>query len=95
MVREANDAHLRLCFVRVKRYPDEHGITPETPELREYVAALRNWIESHGCLFLDDTENAARTRDMYLAPDDDHMGPWAKERSTVLYAEKLQPLLPQ
>ena len=80
---------------RLKRYPDENGNVPQTPELRDYVAALRDWIESHGAFFVDDTENAQRTRDMYLAPGDDHMGPPAKERSTTLYAEKLRPLLAQ
>ena len=43
-------------------------------------------------MFIDDTENPQRTREMFLAPHDDHMGPWAKERSTTLYAEKLRPL---
>ena len=92
MVDAANDAHLRLCFVRVKRYPDEHSNVPQTPELREYIASLRAWIESHGAFFIDDTDNPARTRDMFLAPGDDHMGPWAKEKSTQLYAEKLRPI---
>ena len=93
MVRAANEAGIRLCFVRVKRYPDENGKTPQTPELREYIAALRDWIESQGAYFVDDTEDPARTRDMYLAPGDDHMGPWAKERSTELYARELRPLV--
>ncbi len=94
MIEAANEAQLRLCFVRVKRYADAEGKAPEAPELREYITSLRAWVESHGAFFVDDTGNAARTREMFLAPGDDHMGPWAKQRSTELYAEKLRPLLP-
>jgi hypothetical protein len=93
MVEAAAGAHLPLCFVRVKRYPDKQGHVPESEELKEYVADLRAWIEAHGAHFIDDTDNPARTQDMYLAPNDDHAGPWAKRRSTELYAEELRPLL--
>lgn len=93
MVETAQAAHLPLCFVRVKRYPDKDGRVPETDDLKNYVAQLRTWIEAHGCLFIDDTDNPARTQDMFLAPGDDHAGPWAKKRSTELYADKLRPLL--
>ncbi len=93
MVETANAARLPLCFVRVKRYPDKDGRVPESADLKDYVSQLRGWIEAHGCRFLDDTNNSARTQDMYLAPGDDHAGPWAKKRSTKLYADELRPLL--
>ena len=94
MVETANAIHLPLCFVRVKRYPDKTGHAPESDDLKNYIASLRAWIEAHGCRFVDDTGNPERTQDMFLAPNDDHAGPWAKKRSTELYAELLRPLLP-
>ncbi len=93
MIETAQAAHLPLCFVRVKRYPDKDGLVIESEDLKNYVAQLRSWIEGHGCRFVDDTDNPGRTQDMYLAPGDDHAGPWAKKRSTELYADKLRPLL--
>jgi hypothetical protein len=93
MVREAADARIRLCFVRVKRYPGPDGRVPQSEQLRKYIAALNTWIESHGCYFVDDAENPERTADMYL-PGNDHIGPWAKKRSTELYAAELRRFLP-
>jgi hypothetical protein len=93
IVAAGAEAHIHLCFVRVKRHPGADGRVQQDEKLRSYTANLRNWIESQGCYFIDDTDNPARTEDMYLQPGDDHMGPWAKERSTELYADELRPLL--
>lgn len=93
MVAVAAEARIPLCFLRVKRHPDSHGRVQQSEQLRRYIANLRRWVETQGCYFIDDTDNLARTQDMYLQPGDDHMGPWAKERSTELYADKLRPLL--
>lgn len=93
IVAAAAEARIPLCFLRVKRHPNGDGFVQQDEQLRRYVANLRNWIESQGCYFIDDTNNPARRQDMYLQPGDDHMGPWAKERSTELYADKLRPLL--
>jgi hypothetical protein len=93
IVAAGAEARIRLCFVRVKRHPGVDGRVQQDEKLRSYIADLRNWIESRGCYFIDDTDNQARTEDMYLQPGDDHMGPWAKERSTELYAHELRPLL--
>jgi hypothetical protein len=93
MVATAAEARIPLCFVRVKRHPGADGIVQQSESLRKYVSDLRNWIEGHGCYFVDDTENAARTPDMFLQPGDDHMAPSAKQRSTELYADKLRPFL--
>jgi hypothetical protein len=93
IVAAAAEARIPLCFLRVKRHPNGDGFVQQDEQLRRYVANLRNWIESQGCYFIDDTNNPARRPDMYLQPGDDHMGPWAKERSTELYADKLRPLL--
>jgi hypothetical protein len=92
MVETAAQSKIPLCFVRVKRHPDPDGRTPQNEALRLYVRELRAWLESRGCILIDDTDDPAFTPDMYLKAKDDHIGPWAKKRSTEIYAEKLRPL---
>ena len=93
IVETAAQARIPLCFVRVKRHPDPNGHTPQNDALRLYVHELRAWLESHDCVLIDDTDDPAFTPDMYLKAKDDHIGPWAKKRSTEIYAGKLRPLL--
>jgi hypothetical protein len=93
IVQTAKQAGIPLCFVRVRPNPGPDNEFQETNELRIYVADLRTWIESQGCVFLDTAANKEFTPDMYLRPDDDHIGPWAKEFATKIYADELRPLL--
>ncbi|MEO7168542.1 MAG: hypothetical protein ABI016_16100 [Chthoniobacterales bacterium] len=93
MVETAARAGIPVCFVRVRPYPGPENRFRESDELRRYVSQLRGWIESHGGAFIDTTENRKLTPDMYLRPGDDHVGPWARERATEIYAEELRPLL--
>lgn len=93
IVETAARAGFPLCFVRVRPNPGPDNQFEESEELRSYVAQLRNWIESQGCAFIDTSANQKLTPDMYLRPDDDHIGPWAKERATGIYAEELRPLI--
>ena len=93
MVETAARAGIPLCFVRVRPYPGPENEFQESPELRRYAEQLRSWIESQGCAFVDVTGNQKLTPDMYLRPGDDHIGPWAKEKATKIYAEELHPLL--
>lgn len=93
MVSTARQAGIPLCFVRVRPNPGPQNQFRESEELRSYVAKLRTWIERQGCHFIDVTGNTKLTPDMYLRPDDDHIGPWAKEKATKIYAEELRPLL--
>jgi hypothetical protein len=93
IVDVAQQANIRLCFLRVKRFPDADGRVAQSLGLRRYIVQLSRWIQTHGCYFLDDTDNLERTQDMYFFPGDDHMSPWAKRKSTVLYAEELRTIL--
>ena len=52
IVETAKKAGLRLCFVREKRYPLPDGTTPQTEDMRRYMADLESWVESQGCLFI-------------------------------------------
>ena len=93
IVSTAKQAGIPLCFVRVRPNPGPDNEFRPSPELSRYVAQLRDWIEAQGCAFIDTTGNKQFTPDMYLRSDDDHIGPWAKERATKVYAEELRPLL--
>jgi hypothetical protein len=93
IVDVAAQSAIPLSFVRAKRHPDPDGQTRESEAMRLYVRDLRTWLENRGCRFIDDTNDPSFTPDMYLKAKDDHIGPWAKKRSTEIYAEKLRPLL--
>jgi hypothetical protein len=95
MVETAKQAGLPLCFVREKRYPLPDGTTPQTEDIRRYTADLRHWVESHGCAFIDLTNDPKPDQTMYTKPGDDHIRKGAKEEATKIYAEKLRPLLRQ
>jgi hypothetical protein len=93
IVDAAAKSGIRLCFVRVRRHPDADGQTRQSDALRLYIQELRIWLENRHCRFIDDIDDPSFTPDMYLKAKDDHIGPWAKKRSTEIYAEKLRPLL--
>jgi len=93
IINLAARSHLRLCFVRTKRHPDAAGHVAQSDSLIQYVTELRAWLEKHGAMLIDETDNPAFTPDMYLKEKDDHIGNWAKPHSTEIYAEELRPLV--
>jgi hypothetical protein len=93
MVATAKQAGIPLCFVRQKRYPLPDGTVPQSESLQRYIAQLRNWLESHGCTFIDLTSDPEPEQSMYNKPGDDHMRRAAKKEMTEIYARKLGPLL--
>jgi hypothetical protein len=95
IVETAKEAGIVLCFVREKRYPLPDGTTPQTEDIQRYMAALRSWVESHGCAFVDLTNSPKPDQSMYTKPGDDHIRKGAKEKATRIYAEKLRLLLRQ
>ncbi|CAN5469969.1 hypothetical protein BH18VER2_BH18VER2_15710 [soil metagenome] len=95
IVETAQKAGLQLCFVREKRYPLPDGTTPQPEDIKRYMADLRQWVESQGCLFVDLTNNRKPDQSMYTKPGDDHIRKGAKAEATKIYAEKLRPLLRQ
>lgn len=94
IVEFAAKNNLPLLFVHVKRHPDATGHVAQSQPLQRYVGDLRRFLENRGCAFLDMADDPAITPDMYLKEKDDHIGPWAKERSTQMFAEKLRALPP-
>jgi hypothetical protein len=92
LVEVAARARIRLIFVRTKRHPEPDGYVAQSDSLVRYMAELRNWLENHHCTLIDDTENDAFTPDMFLKEKDDHLGAWAKSRSTKIYADEFRSL---
>ena len=92
IVATAKQAGIPLCFVREKRYPLPDGTTPQSEDMKRYMADLRRWVESEGCLFVDLTNNPRPDQTMYTKPGDDHIRKGAKEQATKIYADKLRPL---
>jgi hypothetical protein len=93
IIETATQAGIPLCFVREKRHPLPDGTVPQSEDLKRYVADLRAWLESHGCLFVDLTDDPEPDEKMYVKDEDDHIRPAAKHRATELYAAKLRPIL--
>jgi hypothetical protein len=93
MVKLARANGLRLCFVRVKRRPGPDGVAAAQPErLRRYTAALRHWLTLQGQHFIDDTDDARLTLDMYA--DGDHIRATARDRYTEIFNAKVHALAP-
>lgn len=83
MLRDARQAGLTLCFVRVQRRPTPNR-PPDQPEaLQRYIAGLRSYVEQRGAIFHDDTGDPLLTLDLY--EDGDHFARHARR----LYTENL------
>jgi hypothetical protein len=83
MLRDARQAGLTLCFVRVQRRPTANRPPAQSPALRRYVDSLRSYLTGQGALFHDDTGDPALTLDLY--EDGDHLGRHARR----FYTENL------
>jgi hypothetical protein len=89
MLREARQAGLTLCFVRVQRRPTANRPPPQSPALVAYVRSLREYLAANGAIFHDDTGDAALTIDMY--EDGDHLARHARRRYTENFYNRLRP----
>lgn len=88
MLRDAGQAGITLCFVRVQRRPVGNRPPEQPPALRRYVSDLRAYVEAHGAVFIDDTGDPALPLEMY--DDGDHV----KLEWTARYTEHLYERLP-
>jgi hypothetical protein len=89
MLRDARQAGLTLCFVRVQRRPTANRPPPQSPALLAYVRSLREYLAANGALFHDDTGDPALTIDMY--EDGDHLARHARRRYTENFYNRLRP----
>jgi len=83
MLREARAAGITLCFVRVQRRPVGGRPPEQSRALRDYIAALRTYVDSQGGIFHDDTGDPNLPLEMY--DDGDHV----KEAWRRHYTENL------
>ena len=88
MLRDARQAGLKLCFVRVRRRPIGGQAPVQSPALLRYARDLRAYVQSHGGILHDETNDAEITLDMY--EDGDHIARHARDRYTRLFFERLR-----
>ena len=91
MIRDAQEAGIRLCFVRVQRRPVGNRPPEQSRSLRRYVADLRDYVESRGAILIDDTGDPALPLEMY--DDGDHVNAGWTSRYTEHLYERLRPRL--
>ena len=92
MLRDAREAGLTLCLVRVQRRPIGGRPPYQSPALRRYVADLKAYVEANGGVFLDDYGDPNQTLDLY--EDGDHLSREGRRRYTELFASRLSRLFP-
>jgi hypothetical protein len=90
MLRDARQAGLTLCLVRVQRRPVGGQPPAQSKAMRQYVRDLQAYVESHGGRFHDDTGDPELTIDMY--GDGDHLAPGARARYTDIFFNRLRQL---
>lgn len=90
MLRDARQAGLTLCFVRVQRRPAGGRPPAQSRAMRRYVSELREYIEANGGILHDETGDTAITLDMYA--DGDHIASDARRPYTAMFFERLRPL---
>jgi hypothetical protein len=86
MLRDAQQAGLKLVLVRVQRRPIDGRPPFQSPALQRYVRQLRQYIESHGGMLIDDTGDPSQTLDLY--EDGDHLSREGRRRYTERFAER-------
>jgi hypothetical protein len=91
MLRDARNAGVKLCFVRVQRRPAGNRPPPQSPALRQYIRDLRAYIEAHGALLRDEHGDPAITLDMY--EDGDHLAAHARTYYTEILYARVRPML--
>jgi len=72
---------------RVQRRPRPEGPPVQSPVLRQYISDLRQYVESNGAVFRDDTGDPDYPLAWYT--DGDHTAFRYRQRYTELFAQKL------
>jgi hypothetical protein len=88
MLRDAQQAGLRLIFVRVQRRPVGGRAPYQSPALQRYMRALHTYLERQGAALIDDTGDPEQTLDLY--EDGDHLSREGRRRYTERFAERVR-----
>jgi hypothetical protein len=86
IIRLADQAHIRLAFIRVQRRPSAEGPPPQSEAMKRYVADLKRYLEGRGEYFYDDWGDADEPLSEYA--DGDHLTGDARIRYTERFAQK-------
>lgn len=86
IMRVADEAGIRLAFIRVQRRPTAEGPPPQSEALRQYVRDLQAYLERRGAYFHDDWGDPDQPLSMYA--DGDHLTSAGRARYTARFAER-------
>jgi hypothetical protein len=86
ILRLSKVSGIRVAFVRVQRRPAADGPPPPSPALREYVRALRGYLESNGAIFHDDWGDPDQPLSVY--EDGDHVKKSFRRTYTEIFFRK-------
>jgi hypothetical protein len=92
MLRDAREAGITLCFVRVQRRPIGNQPPHQSRALTAYIRDLRQYIEGSGGIFHDDTGDPNLPLAMY--EDGDHVRADWRVRYTENLYERVRTRLP-
>ena len=87
----ADEHDLKLIFYRVKKRVDVDGARPPSPDLRPYLDDLKNYVESRGAAYVDETPDLIPV-EWYA--DGDHIGREWRDEYTQMFWEKNRSLFP-
>jgi hypothetical protein len=92
MLRDAERAALKICFVRVQRRPEGGRPPYQSPALLRYIGKLQAYIQQHGGVFVDDTGDLAQDLSWY--EDGDHLSADGRRKYTELFVSRLAQRFP-
>lgn len=87
MISLAQQHEQTILFVRVKRRPASDGVTPQSPELIQYIADLKQYLNQQNMEYYDFTDDTTQTVDLYR--DGDHIKDAVAH--TQYFYDKLKP----
>ena len=86
ILRIADQAKIRLAFIRVQRRPTPEGPPPQSEALKKYVEDLRAYLTAHNAYFHDDWGDPEQPLSIYA--DGDHLTGEGRARYTQRFAER-------
>lgn len=90
MIDAAQERQIPLCFIRIKARPDEKtGQSEQSPQLKQYMQKLEQYLQHRDCLFVDFTEDPDIDISWYGVKD------YLNDEHRPLFTEKLLERIPE
>lgn len=86
ILRMADDAGIRVAFVRAQRRPTETGPPAQSEALTAYLKKLEQYLTARGAYYHDDRGDPAQSLSIYA--DGDHLTGRGRELYTERFAER-------